>query len=50
MPVLSYYEGNHMISRCAFCGELVAEYICDKDGIPVETIYDDSDHECNLDE
>lgn len=38
---------GHMITRCAFCGEIVAEYECDENGIPTTCVFDFADkHIC----
>ena len=40
-----------MVSRCAECGEIVAEYYCNEDGIPTDSIFDNtSTHECIFDD
>lgn len=46
-----YTGGNNgwgtMIYRCPFCGEIVAEYNCDEDGVPTDRIFDNADsHKC----
>lgn len=52
MTTLSHYTGGNagwgtMVSVCADCGAVVAEYECDENGIPTEAIFDDTDsHEC----
>jgi predicted RNA-binding Zn-ribbon protein involved in translation (DUF1610 family) len=49
---LSQYTGGNsgygtMISRCSICGEIVAEYECDENGIPTDAIFDNTDtHMC----
>ena len=36
-----------MIYHCPDCGEVVAEWECDENGIPTKAIFDDSEaHEC----
>ncbi len=50
---LSQYTGGTsgwgtMISKCADCGAIVAEYECDDNGVPTVAIFDDIDsHVCN---
>lgn len=52
MNTLSHYTGGNsgwgtMVCTCADCGAVVAEYECDEDGIPMETIFDCADsHQC----
>ena len=52
MTVLSHYTGGAngwgtLVSVCADCGEIVAEYECDENGVPTVAIFDDSDtHTC----
>jgi hypothetical protein len=56
MTTLSSYTGGNsgwgtMISKCATCGEIVAEYYCDEDGRPTEPIFDNTEkHVCELEE
>lgn len=36
-----------MVTYCAICGELVAEYECNEEGIPTKCIFDEADeHVC----
>lgn len=52
LQTLSEYTGGSkgwgtMICRCACCGEIVSEYLCDEDGIPTDALYDESEeHIC----
>ena len=43
-----YTGGNNgwgtMEISCAFCGEIIAEYECDEDGLPTEPIFDISEN------
>ena len=56
MTTLSEYTGGKsgwgtMVSRCSICGEIVAEYECDEDGIPRVALYDNTgSHECDLED
>lgn len=46
--MLSRYIGDGIMQLyCASCGEVVAEYKCDKNRIPIATIFDNTcDHIC----
>ena len=49
---LAHYTGGKgwgtMVYCCDICGEEVAEYLCDKDGIPTKMLYDNCEsHECD---
>lgn len=50
--MLSEYTGvskgwGTMITRCSVCGEVIAEYECDENGIPTKPIFDYTDsHVC----
>lgn len=55
MTTARYTGGNNgwgtLVYECADCGEVVAEYYCDENGIPTEAIFDYTDeHECEYDE
>ncbi len=40
-------EWGDMISKCANCGEIVMRQECNSDGIPVRTIFDNTEnHVC----
>lgn len=42
------HDWGTMIFRCKVCGELVAEYDCDEDGVPTDVIFDNIDeHGCD---
>ena len=56
IATLSEYTGGNagwgtMVSRCAICGEVVAEYNCDEQGLPTTAIFDDCEsHQCKIDD
>ena len=52
---ISEYTGGvsgwgDMIYRCSECGEIIARYECDKDGIPIKCIFDNEKEHICLDE
>lgn len=55
MTVSRYVGGNNgwgtMVYECAICGEVVAEYECDENGVPTVAIFDYSEeHICEEEE
>ena len=56
MITISEYTGGirewgDMISKCANCGEIVMRQECNSDGIPVRTIFDNTEnHVCKTEE
>lgn len=51
MTTAEYTGGNSgwgdMIYRCAECGEIIARYECDKDGLPQKVVFDNEEtHRC----
>lgn len=51
--IMSYYTGGAnswgtLVYTCPICGEIIAEYNTDADGVPTSPIFDNSDdHECD---
>ena len=50
-----YVSGKHdwpdMISKCTICGEIVLRQECNMDGIPVKTVFDNTEtHHCKTEE
>ena len=39
-------EWPDMISRCTICGEIIFRQECNMDGIPVRTVFDNTENHC----